>query len=46
VAVPDRRRHPPGGGVIGLPGRNAAGVILDHLGAAGVLRTLRAADPR
>jgi phytoene dehydrogenase-like protein len=33
-AVPDRGRHPPGGGVTGRPGRNAAAVVLDALGAA------------
>jgi choline dehydrogenase-like flavoprotein len=32
-AVPDRGRHP-GGGVTGIPGRNAAAVVLDTLGGA------------
>jgi len=33
-AVPDRGRHPPRGGVTGIPGRNTAAVVLDTLGGA------------
>ena len=34
-AVPDRGRHPPRGGVTGIPGRNTAAVVLGTLGATG-----------